>query len=704
MPVSKREFFDMPYWKEKRYNNVVIQSGKNPADFEAVEWQDIQNYELQQAISSINNCGFIADGFKVKAISPEVDDKVYIYKGRGWIQANVGSEFSGIRLELPDVLTTTPTLKYEDHDTLGGSPDPRYIDPNYTFPFILNDGPNYPDYRYDLIYIEFYRLEYTASGVIPPRPIPPSGDSEMQDPVLGETAHREKWYYEFKYMDGLTLGDPNPSLPSLPAGHYGIKLAVVRRQKLKNIIQDDIIDVRPKFSLGGNMVSDNVILVGSKGGRYNSLLDVVNNPTGINPITPSATNPFIISLLPGVHTCNFPIDIGTMGYIKIVGCGIDKTILEFEDIYTLTPSQWINIGSASGIEFANLTIRIKSGYTGDKILININGGTVRFDNCKLGDTPTGMLYQNLAVNNGTIIIRNCEIQSRSATYPCISLSGTTKMWIYNSIIKQSQYKTIKNDIVPNGLLRIYNSEIIGNGELLYMNGVSEYHDCLISKEEWVGDTTMAGNSVRIMAPSKMYSCMITGPSGKNIIQLEDPCDFYNCYHDDIITYNDAGLARFFGCSLTILNASNGATPELYGCDIMTSSSISVTLTGALTSAKFIDCEFKRDGICISSTDAILSIRNCGFAVTGAVKVIDLLGICSPIIQNCKFQLDNAGATGIYMEVDTAKPVVTHCVAIGNVSAKIFDAVVNPTTIEAGDIDGNVTLKGGFVTITDIRLA
>lgn len=702
MTTSRREFFNTTLWKERRYNNVLFQHGKNPADFEFVEFQDILNYETQQAIRAIVSCGFIDDGFKVFPDSPAANNTVLIKKGEGWLQDATGVggiEYSGIRVKLPDVLKTTPSTVYE-HALDVASTYLRYT--------IVATIPPATPYRYDLLYVVFYRKQYT-----------PTDDIDMQDSTLGETALREKWYYEFRYYEGND-SNKNPSIPSLGAGEYGVKLAVLVRHASDNITSSVIIDMRPKFSINGNLMSDNLLLVGPRGGKYPSIKDVINNFTTSNPISPSATNPYMLFMLPGVHSIvatnpdglspqPIPLDLSTLSvdHVRIVGAGIDKTILEFSDPDSLNPDVWIKVGSATKVEFADMTIRvILSGppyYTEDNYIIKIGGGTARFTNCKIGgDINTNVKFGCINVDSGTAYIKNCELYSRSTMIPALHMGAVSTVKIHDSILKQSGYNVIKDEGLTSSLLRIHNSEIIGNVFPLYLNSPAELYGCTISKIDWLSDGGLtADECIHTYASSvKLYSCRITATSGTNKIIIQPDGELHDCYHDGTLQNDNIGTMKVFNSTLTTVNISNSATPEFYGCDILGA----VTLTGASTTCKLVGCLFKKvDAAVITGTSVNFELLGCSLSTTGAVKVVDLLGTCVPVIQNCKFYLNNAGATGIYMEVNTATPIVSHCTANGNASAKIFDAAA-ATTMKAGDIDGDVTLKGANVTITDIRLA
>jgi hypothetical protein len=683
---------------------VLFEAGKNPTDFDFVEFQDILNYETQQAIRAIVSCGFIDEGFKVFPDSPLSNNTVLIKKGEGWLQDATGVggiEYSGIRVKLPDVLKTTPSTVYE-HILDVASTYERFT--------IVATIPPATPYRYDLLYVIFKRKTYT-----------PTDDIDIQDSTLGETSQREKWYYEFRYYEGND-SNKNPSIPSLGAGEYGVKLAILVRHASDNVTSDVIIDMRPKFSINGNLMGDNLILVGTRGGKYPSIKDVVNNFTTSNPITPTATNPYTLYMLPGVHSITainpdglvpqpIPLDLSTLSvdHVRIIGAGVDKTILEFSDPLALLPDNWIKVGSSTKVEFADMTIRVNLTnspvpyYTEDNYIIKINGGTVKFTNCKIGgDINTNVLFGCMDIVNGTVTLNGCELYSRSTTIPALHIDATSTVKIQDSIMKQSGGNVIKDEGLINSFLRIYDSEITGNAFPLYLNSPAELHDCIISKADWLSDGGLtADECIHTYASSvKLYSCKITATSGVDKIIIQPDGELHDCYHDGTLQNDNIGTMKVFNSTLTTITVSNSATPEFYGCDILDA----VTLTGASTVAKFTGCLFKKvDAAVITGTSVSFELLGCSLATTGAVKVIDLLGTCVPIIQGCKFYLNNAGATGIYLEANTATPIASHCTANGNGSAKIFDAAV-ATTIKAGDIDGDVTLKGANVTITDIRLA
>ncbi len=683
MTVSKREFFDMAYWKQKRYNAVIYQAGKNPADFEVVEAQDMANFELQQAFNTIVHHGCIADAFNVVPLLVPGNNTVRIYQGRAYAQSFLaGAEFSGIRLDLPDVLTTFPSLTYEHAVDINGY---------YEYDFTAEQSliPPAGSYRYDLIYIEFWRKEYE-----------PSDDSEMQDPVLGETARREKWYYEFHFYQGDNI-NKNPSVPSLTAGHQGMRLAIIKRMNTEIVDEESIIDVRPKLSPSINFIGNNFVTVGPTGGNYETLYDVICSRTETNAITPTAVNPYTVFLQPGIYTCPFQFNLGTLGYINIVGSGVDKTILEFEDLYSLAYSVWINIGASPSVVFSDMTIRFIDSYTADAMLIGITDGKVEFRNCKLGGVSTGMLFGGIDIDGGTLIIKNCEIETRATDKRAIHMSGDASVEIYYSVIRQSKYQSIANETLTTGSLKIWDSSIVGNDEVLFLNGYSELYDCIISKEAWfAGDALEAGQTMTIQAESKLFSCKMLGTPGNNVIEIETDAEMHDCIHDGVLLNSSAGIVKFFNCSLTNVEVSNSATPEFYGCEFMTSSSVSLTFD-TVPSASIISCDFKRDGLCFTGTDTIFDMVGCKLGTTGANNVIELSGTSVPRIQGCDFVINNAGAVGIKLVANTATPVVTHCTFIGNASALMFDAA-SATTMKAGHISGDTTLKGANVTITNIE--
>jgi len=104
---------------------------------------------------------------------------------------------------------------------------------------------------------------------------------------------------------------------------------------------------------------------------------------------------------------------------------------------------------------------------------------------------------------------------------------------------------------------------------------------------------------------------------------------------------------------------------------------------------------------VLGSGATFDMIGCHMATTGAVILVSLAGTCTPNIQGCQFHLGHASAVGIKMLVATATPVITNCTFLGNSSALMFDAT-SATTIKAGYISGDTTLKGSNVTITKIE--
>ena len=721
MTVSRREFFDDAYWKNKRYNTVIYQAGKNPADFEVVEQQDQANFEVQQAVNAIIQSGFVDNGFRADADSPASANTVRVKQGKGWIQkysaengtatggttstviedatkawipnqwkgkkvyvqASTGAgkavgiieendattltvtintapastdlytivgddEFAGIRLELPDVLTTFPSLTWEHAVDSNG----YYV---YDFTAEQTLAPPAGSYRYDLVYVEFWRKEYT-----------PAEDPEMQDAVLGLTTHREKWYYEFHFFQGDNV-NKNPGIPSLAANHYGVRLAIIRRDGTSIVSQDDLIDVRPKFSANQNILGSNFITVGERGGNYNNIYDVIDNRLDMEPIVPTADNPYTIFMLPGVHVCPYQLALGTMGYIKIQGAGVDKTILEFEDLYTLGITQWIDIGATPSIIFSDMTIRVNLTNADDTNLVGINGGTLRFVNCRIGEVNTTTLFGGISAVDSNINIESCWLESRSTTKALLALSGDTTAKVINSTLKQSGDFVIKDETVLAGNLRICSSEVIGNDQLAYLNGPTTMNGCVLTKEEWVaGDTTVASPAMHILStPIRVYASQITGPSGETSIEVEDDCEFHGCFHDDEIVVDDVAKARFFSCNLRYVNSFNNATPEFLSCEFVATTSQNITLDSS--DASFIGCDFDTDGNVITSTDSDFQAKGCRFATMQGIHVIELYGTCIAKILDCEFKLGFDGATcvGVYCNAITATAYLINSTFLGN---------------------------------------
>jgi hypothetical protein len=443
------------------------------------------------------------------------------------------------------------------------------------------------------------------------------------------------------------------------------------------------------------------VTVGAVGGNYETLYDVIASRVDANAITPTIDNPYVVIIQPGTYSCPFQFNIGTLGYIRIIGSGVDKTILEFEDLYSLGLSEWINIGATPIIEFLDMTIRFVNGYADSANLFNINGGEVKLTNCKIGQVDTGMDYGAINVINGTLTLDNCDIESRSTTVSCIHLTGTSVVNTYDTTIKQSGYMTIENECLTTGLFNAWDSEIIGNKDILYLNGYGELRGCFVSKEAWfAGDALGVGNTISIAASSKLFSCRILGTPSNNPIEIGTDAEFHDCMHDGVLTIDSAGTAKFFTCSLSNVAVLNTASPEFYNCEFVSSSAVSLTLT-TVSAAKIMDSVFKRDGACIVGSGATFDMISCHMATTGAINLVELGGTCVPNIQGCQFHIENAGAVGIKMTAATATPVVTNCSFLGNASALMFDAT-SPTTIKAGYITGDTTLKGTNVTITNIQ--
>lgn len=114
----------------------------------------------------------------------------------------------------------------------------------------------------------------------------------------------------------------------------------------------------------------NVIVVAKAGGDYTTITDA------LNAINPSATNPYVIDVMPGTYTEN----ITMKSYVHLRGAGRDVTTIEASSDAVIT------INSLTDVEISGFTI--KGGYRG--IYVNNSSPTITAN--KIANSTTYGIY------------------------------------------------------------------------------------------------------------------------------------------------------------------------------------------------------------------------------------------------------------------------------------------------------------------------
>jgi len=249
MPVTpdiSRDTF--PTNKPKNYSRVTIQQGKSGVDAEINEALDQQNFERRQLSDDLIVDGAISSGFLVVGTGA-VNQVNIMATGSAQDGITVGRiRLNNWRLDLPVDFTSTDA----GHYALTGS---NY----YTLTGFTTPGVD----RIDLVYLEAFEEDIDSSI-----------DSYLIDPVITtECAIRKRVKYILQIAEGTTV------IPSLGAGHYGLRLATIARHaSVGTIVAGDVTDVRPTCTFADSINPEVVTARGSLA-SLNARLSVSLKPT-----------------------------------------------------------------------------------------------------------------------------------------------------------------------------------------------------------------------------------------------------------------------------------------------------------------------------------------------------------------------------------------------------------------------------------------
>lgn len=179
------------YFESKQYQRLIFQRGKDLADFELNELQDIQRVQRRRTFASIFGHGFVGSGFEI--LPSANPNEILIRNGDALIQG-------------------------------------EFINNPVTFPISGLTTPGAP--RVDIVYLEAREVEIDFTQ-----------DNDIGEPGVGELARRVKLEWEVKVDEGSsTLPPTTGDLHS--AGIHRELIGFLNRPASPTIGAADIIDSR----------------------------------------------------------------------------------------------------------------------------------------------------------------------------------------------------------------------------------------------------------------------------------------------------------------------------------------------------------------------------------------------------------------------------------------------------------------------------
>jgi len=176
---------------------------------------------------------------------------------------------------------------------------------------------------------------------------------------------------------------------------------------------------------------NNVIIVAPSGGDFTSPVNAMNAITDA-----SASNPYLVKIMPGVYTLNDNAFMRIPAYVDIEGSGKGTTIINGNGILF----QYYQPSTTRNAELRNITIT--SGYgpgLGYGHLIYISGGYLSLFNVDINSISPVM--QGLrppscvsVLDSSTVILNNVNCSVSGLSVSGIHMTGTSTLKVLNSSI------------------------------------------------------------------------------------------------------------------------------------------------------------------------------------------------------------------------------------------------------------------------------
>jgi|CXWL01.1.fsa_nt_gi hypothetical protein len=598
MTLSRRTFVE-----GKRYETVLFQENTHPGDFEMVEFQDYQNREREALAQNLLIDGFFGDSFKV--VGSGLSNAVNV------TPSGSGGYSMGRRLILPDTL----------HPLVLGQ-------------FVYNMAIATPTTnRTDLVYLDIFMETVNATM-----------DPDIQDPVLGPSALRERIRYNFAVSQNAT----STTVPTLPVGHVGLPLAMITRRASDPAINaEDVLDVRPLAALNPQFKPANTLIVSPVGGDFNDPVAAINSligQTGVN-------DRWTILVMPGIYTITTPLAFNDP-YVSLVGVDPESCVIQ---------------GSFSGLSAArigvdhitikNLTLDYVSGSGSHSTTVFMTGDFIAtLENLILAP----FYYAENAVNafsgistllGGTVTIRNCVVYAQnSSTVASLEVGASAVVDVINC-----QFTAATTDAmsVANGaILTMTKCSFVSTRSLIVSSGAMTAVDCswtnaVLKAFPVTGDPVMTLTTGVI---NTMVNCQVLG-LGAAGSKVDTTLLWTNVYCGSQFSTSGGGTSVFDNVDFANGLDINGTASRLINCRfggaagwaIGGSNGESLIIRGTVTPL-VKDCKF-------DSSKAILvlggtpTIVHCRFyANNGGARVINVLSSSTDVVvTGCSFKLDASWA-------------------------------------------------------------
>lgn len=596
MTLSRRTFVE-----GKRYETLVFQENTHPGDFEMVELQDIMNREREALAQNMIVDGFFADSFKV--FGSGLSNAVNITPGTGGYSV-------GRRLILPDTL----------HPTVGG----QYV---YNMA-IATPAIN----RVDLVYIDIF-LE----------PVNATVDPDIQDPVLGPSALRERVRYNFAVSQNVV----GPNVPTLPVGHVGIPLALITRRASDPAVNAaDVEDVRPVASLNPQFKPKNLIVVSPLGGDFNDPTAALDSIVGLT----SAANPYTILIRPGIYTVSKPLNFSDP-YVSMIGT--DPSACTIRGSFSNLSAAMI---SASNITIKNLTLDYVTG-TGSHLETVVVTGS--FSDLVLDNLVLAPFYYNEnALNSfsgismaagGSGSITRCTVYAQNfGAFGTVSIGASSTIDMQDCVVTAAVSDALT---VANGAnLTLHRCSFYGTRALLITSGTMTATDCLWQNQvlKAFPVTGAPPLTMTLGVVNTMVGCMIDG-LGADSTKTDTTLLWKDVVANVQFYTSGGGSSVYENVQFPAGIDINGTASRLIGCTfrgpfgawaIAGSSSESVVVRGAI-SPVFIGCMFDpSNGKCILVLGGSPTLSGCRLtSSSAAARVINVLSnSTNVIVDSCLVQL------------------------------------------------------------------
>ena len=287
----------------------------------------------------------------------------------------------------------------------------------------------------------------------------------------------------------------------------------------------------------------NVIVVGKSGGDFTSI------QTALNAINPTANNPYIVKVMPGIYSA-LTENITMKSYVHLQGAGADVTIIEDSSggayIYEI-----ISIDNLTNVTISGFTI--KGGYYG---IHNISSSPTIIDNTITGNGHSGIynVSSSPTIIRNTIVGNSSGIRNNSSS-PMISANSITGN--SNGITNSSSSPTISgNTITGNtgtGIANATSSFFTINGNTIVGNSAGISNN---SSSPTISGNTITGNT-GIGVSNGIYSApTIIG----NTITGNGASGIYMSYSSPTIIHNK--ITDNGGTTNTDIYVHDTATPNI----------------------------------------------------------------------------------------------------------------------------------------------